>query len=165
MMKNIASYLLLLLTVLIIAFSCTLNETTKGETADTTLNAANNPTAEPVQKVTTNGILHANDSLTNISVSTQVVWITGKIKPNQHPSFKFNVTDKDSIIAEVKPAEANGNVRISQIEMPDKSMDGPFGNDLHYATKGNGSYRIILAQNMMAGEAYTGDYYLLVKVK
>ena len=109
--------------------------------------------------------LQAKDSITNIHVDSNTVWVKGKLEPNQHPSVSFEVHDKDSIIATVKPVGDSGNVRIAQVEMPDKSYDGPFGSELRYKTKGNGTYRIILAENQMAGDRWTGEYYLSVSVK
>ena len=56
------------------------------------------------------------------------------------------------------PATASGgNLRWSQIVMPDGKMDGPFGQDMTYMLSGSGRYGLIFSENMMTGDPWTGD--------
>lgn len=163
--------LMIAVSCLCFAFACNEPAQQNSSSVDTSLPAT--PTDTDTRKIENEladtselqDTIQAKDSITHIKVNKKLVWVRGDIKPGQHPSFTFHIDNKDSIVATVKPSQQNGNVRIAQIEMPDKSMDGPFGNELHYKTKGDGMYRIILSQNMMAGDPYTGGYILSVEVK
>jgi hypothetical protein len=63
------------------------------------------------------------------------------------------------------PSDPSGNIRISQIFMPDGSSDGPFGNDLNYALTQSGSYRLVLSANQMAGDPWAGESELKVEIR
>ncbi|USN57435.1 MAG: hypothetical protein H6766_03185 [Candidatus Peribacteria bacterium] len=65
----------------------------------------------------------------------------------------------------VLPAGQTGaNLRLSQIIMPDGSMDGPFGLDTTYDLTQNGGYQLILSENMMAGDPWSGTAQVTVAV-
>lgn len=54
--------------------------------------------------------------------------------------------------------ETGANLRLSQIIMPDGSMDGPFGTETEYSLTQNGGYQLIFNENMMAGDGpWSGD--------
>ena len=54
-------------------------------------------------------------------------------------------------------AAMNPNLRLSQIVMPDGTMDGPFGTETEYNLTQNGGYQLIFNENMMAGDPWSGD--------
>lgn len=53
-------------------------------------------------------------------------------------------------------ADTGANLRLSQIVMPDGTMDGPFSTDTEYDLTQNGGYQLIFNENMMAGDPWTG---------
>lgn len=59
----------------------------------------------------------------------------------------------------------NENIRINQIEMPDSTFDGPFGDSLHYKIKMPGMYKIIIGPDLMAEGKLSGNFILKVWVK
>lgn len=63
------------------------------------------------------------------------------------------------------PDDPNGNIRISQIEMPDGTTDGPFGTEMSYRLSQTGSYRLILSANQMAGDPWGGRAWLQADVR
>lgn len=59
----------------------------------------------------------------------------------------------------------NPNLRLSQIIMPDGSMDGPFGTETEYSLTQNGGYQLIFNENMMAGDGpWSGDVTFTISV-
>ena len=57
------------------------------------------------------------------------------------------------------------NVRINQLEMPDSTFDGPFGDSLHYEIKMHGTYKIIIGADLMAEGNPSGAFTLKAWVK
>ena len=92
--------------------------------------------------------------------------IKGYSRANKrHPSYSVRVEKGQTIIATIKPMQKGGNVRINQLQLPDQSFDGPFGDSLHYLVKKSGTLRFIIGQNMMAGDPWTGDFIFYLRVK
>ncbi|MCW3092130.1 MAG: hypothetical protein JWP81_3199 [Ferruginibacter sp.] len=92
-------------------------------------------------------------------------FIRGHIKPNSHqPKYTLPVWKGDTVTATIKPVEKGGNVRINQLQQPGGQFDGPFGDSVRYLVKSNGNLHFIIGENQMAGEPYTGDYVLHIKV-
>lgn len=112
------------------------------------------------------GAIYANESDTSILLQNGEAYLKGHISPKASPrKYALNVTTGQTITATVKPLEKNGNVRITQLQLPDKSFEGPFGDSLTYVTKSKGALSIIVGQNMMAGDPWTGSFILHVTVK
>lgn len=55
------------------------------------------------------------------------------------------------------PSASWANLRLSQIVMPDGTMDGPFGQKTGYNLKQLGWYEFIFHENMMAGDPWSGE--------
>lgn len=72
----------------------------------------------------------------------------------------FDIPKGDSLFGELTSEDKKANIRFTQLQMPDESFDGPFDKELKYAIKQHGRYHIIIGQNMMAGDPWTGDFYL-----
>lgn len=89
----------------------------------------------------------------------------GHITANkQHPAYSLSVQKGQTITATIKPVKKGGNVRINQIQLPGGAFDGPFGDSLSYASKRSGVICFIIGENLMAGDPYTGDFLLHIKV-
>ncbi|MCD8044324.1 MAG: hypothetical protein LUH10_14835 [Tannerellaceae bacterium] len=56
--------------------------------------------------------------------------------------------------------DTQANLRFSEIIMPDDSSDGPFGRELDYELPRDGTYKLIIGENIMAGEPWSGDFTL-----
>lgn len=63
------------------------------------------------------------------------------------------------------PLDTNGNIRVSQIIFPDGTSDGPFGKDMTFDLTKSGSYQVILAPNMMAGDPWSGEVDMSLELK
>lgn len=54
------------------------------------------------------------------------------------------------------PEGTGGNLRWSQVVMPDGTMDGPFGQHVGYNLTQQGGYTLIFSENQMAGDPWSG---------
>jgi len=84
---------------------------------------------------------------------------------NDHPTISLAISSGEELFASLSSEDKNANIRISQVMLPDSTFDGPFGRDLHYKMKMPGNYKIIIGENMMAGDRWKGDFVLRVWVK
>lgn len=82
-----------------------------------------------------------------------------------HSEVSFNITSGKNLFASLTSADKNANIRVNQIEFPDSTFDGPFGRELKYPLKNTGTYKIIIGENMMAGDRWNGSFTLKVWVK
>ncbi len=57
------------------------------------------------------------------------------------------------------------NLRLSQIVMPDGTMDGPFWQEVNYELTQKGGYQLIFTENNMAGDPWSGDAMIAVSLK
>ncbi len=80
-------------------------------------------------------------------------------------SCEIPVTTGKKIIAKIEPIKIPANIRFNQIIFPDASSDGPFGKELTYDLSQQGIYTIIIGSNLMAENAYTGDFLLHLMIK
>ena len=58
----------------------------------------------------------------------------------------------------ILPADGPGNVRFSQITMPNGDTDGPFGRDISYDLTAKGTYTLSLGESLMQGDPYDGNF-------
>jgi hypothetical protein len=63
------------------------------------------------------------------------------------------------------PNNPKGNIRITQIILPDQKSDGPFGRDLKYSLTQTGQYMLIIGENKMAGDPWSGQVELKLTLK
>ena len=56
------------------------------------------------------------------------------------------------------------NYRLSQIIMPDGSMDGPFGRDTSYDLTQEGEYQLIFGESLMQGDRRTGEALITINL-
>ena len=81
---------------------------------------------------------------------------------HQNISVPVHVYSGVRIGAAVSSSDEKANIRISQIGYPDSTFDGPFGRGVIFNIKDTGEYKIILSENMMAGDKWFGDFNLKV---
>lgn len=124
-----------------------------------------NPTVLTNPKTATDTIF-AGDRDTIILLKDGEAFVKGHISADKSQrTYTLPVWKGQTITAILSPAKKGGNVRISQVQKPGGSFDGPFGDSLHYTLKSHGDLRIIIGENLMAGKPYTGDFILHVTVR
>ena len=73
--------------------------------------------------------------------------------------------EKDKKLVLNLKTEEPANIRINQIVSPSGEADGPFGINLIYNLSETGEWKIIVAESLMNGCSYKGDFTLTMQVK
>ena len=148
------------------AIGCNSNDQPKSTSVTDTLKSGITPAPSTEIISALPDTIFANGKDTIIVLVNGVALIKGHSRANQrHPTYSVKVEKGQTIIATIRPLEKGGNVRINQVQLPDKSFDGPFGDSLHYYVKKSGTLRFIIGQNMMAGDPWTGDFIFHLRVE
>lgn len=149
---------LLFLFIFLFFLSC--NQEEKKQTIADPLFIIKNDSAESVKQIN-------SDSVVNF-LSPQKDTLLFNLKmdsANQHVTVAVNLTSGNELFASLGSKDKNANIRISQIGFPDSTFDGPFGRTLNYKIKDTGNYKIIVGEDMMAGDRWSGDFTLKTWVK
>ncbi len=91
-----------------------------------------------------------------------------RIIPIQHRSgsgtfISFINSEAKSMHVNVSfPGTAIGNLRLTQIIMPDGTMDGPFGTDSVVPLTQLGGYTLRFSENQMSGEPWSGKAIIIL---
>ena len=110
--------------------------------------------------------IFSHDQDTMVALTNKEAFIKGNSRANKRqPAYSVKLLKGQTIIATVRPVDKGGNIRINQIQLPDKSFDGPFGDSLRYTVKKSGTLKFIVGQNMMAGDPWTGEYIFHLKLE
>ena len=151
-MKNKFIYFFMLLAL----FSCNQNE--KQNNSDQLLPAINSDTLPKQGDV---------DSVKNfLSPGKDTLVFNLKMdSANQHLTVPITILAGDTLYANLASKDNKANIRISQLGFPDSTFDGPFGRKINYKIKDTGEYKIIIGENMMAGDRWDGDFQLKAWVK
>jgi hypothetical protein len=97
--------------------------------------------------------------------STQVT-LNGKINGfGEHITYVVDAQKGQKLFANVMATAMDANIRISQIISPSGNADGPFGPKTNYDLNESGNWKIVLSENQMAGDAWKGEYQLLISIK
>jgi hypothetical protein len=139
-------------------FSC--NQGEKNKTIDDYLPPIKNDSVKISPKV-------HDDSLNKVLSPEQgtLIFNLKMGRNNQHVTVPVGILRGDTLFATLSSNDKNANIRISQIGFPDSTFDGPFGSNLDYKIKVPGNYKIIIGEDMMAGDRWNGNFSLKVWVK
>lgn len=77
-------------------------------------------------------------------------------KKNQSINLEFESKGNKSIAAKLSTKDTLANIRFTQIILPNGLQDGPFSRELAYSTPIDGIYRLLIGENMMAGDPWGG---------
>jgi len=108
------------------------------------------------------------DSVIHLSFAPDSTSITvkGHLAKRGDPVICYlPVTIGKKLAASVIPDNKKATIRFSHIYLPDGKSDGPFGNTLKYNLTQKGVYKIYIGPNMMAGDPFSSDFVLKVKVE
>lgn len=79
-------------------------------------------------------------------------------KARERVSLDFRNSGYTTLKGLITPKDSMANIRFNQIIMPNGDMDGPFGRDIEYKLTGDGQYRLILGESLMAGDPWEGNF-------
>lgn len=82
-----------------------------------------------------------------------------------HLTVPIKISAGKEFFASLSSDDQNANIRVSQVEFPDSTFDGPFGRELNRAIKTPGNYKLIIGEDMMAGDGWKGNFVLKVWAK
>lgn len=108
--------------------------------------------------------------LPNDSGVVFIDFTNGKVKEkirkdsNQTIILEFNPGDSTKLSAFLSSKDSLANVRFSQIIMPDSTADGPFGREIEYDLTQKGTYKLLIHENMMAGDPWAGVFMVKAKL-
>ena len=82
---------------------------------------------------------------------------------HSHIYIKFTNDFAGNLNASVKPLGV-GNIRFNQIIFPDKTSDGPFGQDIEQPLSQTGVYTLVIGHSLMADNPYNGRFMVKVQM-
>lgn len=154
---------IILIVFVVIVVSChnTANNTSSsGDSSVSNIDSINPP--PPVKTDFT------EDSVINIKFEKDSTSITvrGQMRGINSPvTINIPVTKGGQLSALLVPDDTVANIRINQIFMPDGKADGPFGRTVSRRVTEKGTYKLIIAENLMQGDEWKGKFSLTVKVE
>lgn len=113
------------------------------------------------------GIRNSSEGMrVKFPAGTTKVTLNGSINGfGQQITYVFEASQGQKLTAFVKPQTSGGNIRIAQIISPGGNADGPFGDQVIYTLKQSGDWKLVLSENMMAGDPWKGEYSLSIEIK
>lgn len=81
-----------------------------------------------------------------------------------HITIPIKISSGKELFVSLFSDDKKANIRISQVEFPDSTFDGPFGRELRHKITTPGNYKLIIGEDMMAGNRWKGDFVLKVYV-
>lgn len=168
---------LLLLTLFVLfALACNNNKPApSGENANTA--PASQGSIPPTNSLPASPAGKISDSIPfNIQIDTVIhfafvpgsdeITVKGSLDRQSHPVIGYlPVTHRKKLDARIIPEDNQLNIRFSQIILPDKTSDGPFGREMKYTLDQTGTYKLIIAPSNMAEGKRSGDFQIKLIAK
>ncbi|MDQ6904059.1 MAG: hypothetical protein M3139_13740 [Bacteroidota bacterium] len=109
----------------------------------------------------------------NIDSTTKIILKPGSdtfteassVDAGEQKIISITIASGQQLFATLHKKNKRFNVRINQIEMPDSTFDGPFGDSLHYKIKMPGIYKIRIGPDLMADGSRNGEFIFKAWVK
>ncbi|MCC8198597.1 MAG: hypothetical protein LIP06_08515 [Tannerellaceae bacterium] len=84
---------------------------------------------------------------------------------NQVVEVVFSSGTYHKVEAELFSGDDQANISFTRIFLPDSTSDGPFGRSITYDLPMEGNYRLVIAENKMAGEPWSGDFKIKIALE
>ena len=105
----------------------------------------------------------------NFPVGATEVLIKGKIAGFDGVTYLMDVSKGQKLTGSVEAISEAGkkqnNIRFSQIFTPSGEADGPFGPTISYDLTESGTWKLIVNENQMSGDAWTGEFKMTIGIK
>jgi hypothetical protein len=80
-------------------------------------------------------------------------------EPRNPVYLEFKTGNYRKVSAEIIPqSDSVANIRISQVVLPDGTMDGPFGRTVEYDIPSPGILRLVIGESLMQGDPWGGVF-------
>lgn len=86
-------------------------------------------------------------------------------KPGDIAVYMLTINKTARLTGHIVVDKGPANIRFNQIVMPDGQSDGPFGQQFEYTLSQNGVYTIKIGANLMAENAFVGDFMLYLTIQ
>lgn len=151
---------LFLSVIFIVSLTCSCNSAGSSRKPDT----SNNSTATAT---TGNGKIVKPDTsgIVNISLNDGKGTVKTRKDKNQTIYVTFQSEGYKKMYAQLSSRDTLSNIRFSQITMPDGKMDGPFGREMQYDLPSDGTYKLSIHENMMAGDPWSGEFKVSIRLE
>ena len=150
-LKRYMKYFFPLILICIIVTSCTKNSEPNSE-------SINKNVSWEIQTPLSETLTGTGNEFYPIFHSTGTKIIHANHKPGTPTKVSFiNDTGKSISVDISFPNTSTGNLRLSQIVMPDGTMDGPFGQHTKYNLVQKWWYEFIFNENMMAWDPWSWE--------
>lgn len=110
-------------------------------------------------------LIPSNNDLIKIDLTDGQASATIQKNENQTVYIEFSSKGSKKLSAHLSSPDSLANIRFSQIFMPDGKMDGSWGRDMEYDLPMDGTYKISVHENMMAGDPWAGVFKVEVKLE
>lgn len=105
----------------------------------------------------------------NFPVGATEVSITGKIDGMNPVTYLMDVSKGQTITGSIEAVSESGkeqgNIRFSQIISPSGNADGPFGPTIKYDLTEAGTWKLIVNENQMSGDPWTGEFKMIIGIR
>lgn len=116
------------------------------------------------QEVSAPVIVTAKDSVIKLTVIAGEAKATYAKDARERVTFEFESGGYKKVHVGLTSDDPVANIRLSQIIMPDGNADGPWGREMDYNLPVAGLYKLIVTENMMAGEPWAGTFTITIKL-
>ena len=95
----------------------------------------------------------------------QTIILSGRQKnQGDQTTIEFMVTTGKIIHGEIITKKGDANLRFNQFDNPEGTGDGPYGNTIDIDIKKTGTFKLILAESLMA-DAWRGKFVVKISVR
>jgi len=153
----------ILIIALFITAGCNNNQGDNASQQDSVVTAVDSQIIAPPSKTD-----FTKDSIIQIRFPADSTSITvkGSLKGVKKPiTVYIPIVKGGELTATIVADDSLANIRINQIFTPDGKADGPFGRELKRKVTQQGTYKLIIAENMMQGDEWKGEFLLTVRVE
>ncbi|HEY5408910.1 MAG TPA: hypothetical protein VIJ92_17600 [Ginsengibacter sp.] len=116
-----------------------------------------------------NTLLVKRDTLLTIDINNNKGSVRAYLSGiGRHVTIIVPVTGGDSLIAQIIPDDSAANIRFKQIYIPvgkQGKYDGPFSRQIRYPITVKGNYKLIVGEDLMAGDDWKGNFTCNVSIK
>jgi len=103
-------------------------------------------------------VLPSNTGIVKVELTDGKGSVEVQKNENESVFLEFSVEGYKKLSAHLSSPDSAANIRISQIIMPGGKMDGPWGRDMEYDLPMDGTYKLSIHENMMAGDPWSGVF-------
>lgn len=97
------------------------------------------------------------------------VSIKGNIDGFENITYMMDVSKGQKLTGNIEAISPEGkkqnNIRFSQIISPSGDEDGPFGPAIKYDLTEGGGWQLIVSENQMSGDPWTGEFKMTIGIK